>query len=109
MRYRGDYAAAGVPMLPVVKGAEETRRSILRYSLVLFATSLLLIPIGSLGSVYGATAVVLGGWFVWRALRLWRSPSPAEPLRLFRYSIVYLAALFAAVAVDAALPAGRLL
>jgi protoheme IX farnesyltransferase len=109
MRYRGDYAAAGVPMLPVVKGAEETRRSILRYSLVLFATSLLLIPIGSLGPVYGATAVVLGGWFVWRALRLWRSPSPAEPLRLFRYSIVYLAALFAAVAVDAALPAGRLL
>jgi protoheme IX farnesyltransferase len=109
MRYRGDYAAAGVPMLPVVKGTEETRRSILRYSLVLFATSLLLIPIGSLGPVYGATAVVLGGWFVWRALQLWRSSSPAEPLRLFRYSIVYLAALFAAVAVDAALPADRLL
>jgi protoheme IX farnesyltransferase len=109
MRYRGDYAAAGVPMLPVVKGAEETRRSILRYSLVLFATSLLLVPFGRLGPVYGTTAVVLGGWFVWRALRLWRSASPAEPLRLFRYSIVYLAALFAAVAVDAALPAGRLL
>jgi protoheme IX farnesyltransferase len=108
MRYRGDYAAAGVPMLPVVRGTEETRRSILRYSLVLFATSLLLIPIGSLGPVYGATAVVLGAWFVWRALRLWRSASPAEPLRLFRYSIVYLAALFAAVAVDAALPAGPL-
>jgi protoheme IX farnesyltransferase len=108
MRYRGDYAAAGVPMLPVVKGSEETRRSILRYSLVLFATSLLLIPLGQLGPVYGATAVVLGGWFVWRALRLWRGTSPAEPLRLFRYSIVYLAALFAAVAVDAALPSGPL-
>jgi heme o synthase len=108
MRYRGDYAAAGVPMLPVVRGADETRRRILRYSLVLFATSLLLIPFGRLGPVYGATAVVLGGWFVWRALQLWRSSSPAEPLRLFRYSIVYLAALFAAVAVDATLPAGTL-
>jgi protoheme IX farnesyltransferase len=108
MRYRGDYAAAGVPMLPVVRGADETRRQILRYSLVLFATSLLLLPFGRLGPVYGATAVVLGGWFVWRALQLWRSSSPAEPLRLFRYSIVYLAALFAAVAVDATLPAGPL-
>jgi protoheme IX farnesyltransferase len=108
MRYRGDYAAAGVPMLPVVRGADETRRRILRYSLALFATSMLLIPLGRLGPVYGATAVVLGGWFVWRALQLWRSPSPAEPLRLFRYSIVYLAALFAAVALDAVLPAGLL-
>jgi protoheme IX farnesyltransferase len=108
MRYRGDYAAAGVPMLPVVRGADETRRQILRYSLVLFATSLLLLPFGRLGPVYGATAVVLGGWFVWRALQLWRSSSPAEPLRLFRYSIVYLAALFAAVAVDATLPPGPL-
>jgi protoheme IX farnesyltransferase len=108
MRYRGDYAAAGVPMLPVVRGADETRRRILRYSLALFATSLLLIPLGRLGPVYGATAVVLGGWFVWRALRLWRSTSPAEPLRLFRYSIAYLAVLFAAVAVDAAMLTGRL-
>jgi protoheme IX farnesyltransferase len=106
MRYRGDYAAAGIPMLPVVRGPEETRRQILRYSLVLFATSLLLIPLGHLGAVYGATAVVLGGWFVWRALRLWRSASAAEPVRLFRFSIVYLAVLFASVAVDAVLPSG---
>jgi protoheme IX farnesyltransferase len=108
MRYRGDYAAAGIPMLPVVRGAEETRRQILLYSLVLFAVSLLLLPLGHLGPVYGATAVVLGGWFVWRALRLWRSGSAAEPIRLFRFSIVYLALLFAAVAVDAVIPAGRL-
>jgi protoheme IX farnesyltransferase len=108
MRYRGDYAAAGIPMLPVVRGPEETRRQILRYSLVLFATSLLLIPLGHLGAVYGATAVVLGGWFVWRALRLWRSASAAEPIRLFRFSIVYLALLFASVAVDAVLPSGPL-
>jgi heme o synthase len=105
MNYRGDYAAAGVPMLPVVRGAGETRRQILRYSLVLFGTSLLLIPLGDMGPVYGAAAVSLGAGFVWRALRLWRDGSPAESMRLFRFSLVYLALLFAAVAVDAVLPA----
>jgi protoheme IX farnesyltransferase len=104
MRYSNDYAAAGIPMMPVVRGAEETRKQILLYSLVLFGTSLLLVPLGHMGPVYGATAVVLGGWFVWRALSLWRGTSPAESMRLFRFSIVYLALLFAAVAADAALP-----
>jgi protoheme IX farnesyltransferase len=108
MRYRGDYAAAGVPMLPVVRGHAETRRQILRYSLVLFATSLVLVPLGHMGPVYAATAVVLGGWFVWRALQLWREATPAEPMRLFRFSIAYLGVLFAAVAVDALLPTGPL-
>jgi protoheme IX farnesyltransferase len=104
MRYSGDYAAAGIPMMPVVRGAEETRRQILLYSFVLFGTSLLLVPFGEMGAVYAAAATVLGGWFVWRALRLWRGTSPAESMRLFRFSIVYLGLLFAAVAVDAALP-----
>jgi protoheme IX farnesyltransferase len=108
MRYRGDYAAARVPMLPVVRGEEETRRQILRYSLVLFAASLLLIPLGHMGPVYAATAVVLGAWFVWRALQLWRSASPAESMRLFRFSILYLGLLFASVAVDAVLPSGSI-
>jgi protoheme IX farnesyltransferase len=101
MRYSGDYAAAGIPMLPVVRGAEETRRQILLYSLVLFGTSLLLVPVASMGAIYLAAAVILGGWFVWRALRLWRGTSPAESMRLFRFSIVYLGLLFAAVAADA--------
>jgi protoheme IX farnesyltransferase len=101
MRYSGDYAAAGIPMLPVVRGPEETRKQILLYSLVLFGTSLLLVPFGDMGAVYAVGAVVLGGWFVWRALRLWRSSSAAESVRLFRYSIVYLALLFGAVAIDA--------
>jgi protoheme IX farnesyltransferase len=100
MRYSGDYAAAGIPMLPVVRGAEETRRQILLYSLVLFGTSLLLVPVASMGAIYLAAAVILGGWFVWRALRLWRGTSPAESMRLFRFSIVYLGLLFAAVAAD---------
>jgi protoheme IX farnesyltransferase len=108
IRYRGDYAAAGIPMLPVVRGNRETRRQILLYSLLLFGTSLLLVPLGRMGPVYGATAVVLGAWFVWRALRLWRSPSAAEPVRLFRFSIAYLALLFGSVAVDAMLVPGRL-
>jgi protoheme IX farnesyltransferase len=102
MRYSGDYAAAGIPMLPVVRGAEETRKQILLYSLVLFGTSLLLVPFAEVGAIYTASAIVLGGWFVWRALRLWRGTSPAESMRLFRYSIVYLALLFTAIAVDAA-------
>jgi len=101
MRYSGDYAAAGIPMLPVVRGAEETRKQILLYSLVLFGTSLLLVPVASMGAIYIAAAVVLGGWFVWRALQLWRGTSPAESMRLFKFSILYLSLLFAAVAADA--------
>ena len=101
MRYSGDYAAAGIPMLPVVRGAEETRKQILLYSLVLFGTSLLLVPVASMGAIYIAAAVVLGGWFVWRALQLWRGTSPAESMRLFKFSILYLGLLFAAVAADA--------
>ncbi|MGQ0669483.1 MAG: heme o synthase [Actinomycetota bacterium] len=100
MRYSGDYAAAGVPMLPVVRGEDETRRQILLYALVLFATSLLLYPVAGMGSIYLATAIALGGLFVYRALRLWHRPSPALSMALFRYSIVYLGLLFAAVAAD---------
>jgi len=104
MRYRNDYAAAGVPMLPVVRGEEETRRQILLYSLLLFGTTLLLYPVAHMGPVYLATAVVLGGMFVHRALRLWRERTPDLAIRLFRFSIVYLAVLFGAVGIDSMLP-----
>jgi protoheme IX farnesyltransferase len=107
MRFSGDYAAAGVPMLPVVKGEEETKRQIFLYSLVLFGTTLLLAPIGHMGPIYLATAIVLGGMFVRRALVLWRREEPDDAWRLFTYSVWYLAALFAAVAVDAAVPVDR--
>jgi protoheme IX farnesyltransferase len=103
MRFSGDYAAAGVPMLPVVRGEAETRRQILLYSLVLFATTLLLVPVGHMGPLYTAAAVVLGGSFVYRALRVWRSADDARTRRLFTFSILYLAGLFAAVGVDALL------
>jgi heme o synthase len=101
MRFRGDYAAAGVPMLPVVRGEDETRRQIFLYSLALFGTTLVLVPVAGMGPVYLGTAVVLGGVFVYRALVLWRSPSESRSWALFKYSVIYLAALFGAVALDA--------
>jgi heme o synthase len=100
MRYSDDYASAGVPMLPAVRGDVETRRQILVYSLVLFATTLVLVPLAAMGPVYILTAVGLGGTFVYKAMQLWRRSSPALAMRLFKFSIVYLALLFAAVAVD---------
>ena len=100
MRYSDDYASAGVPMLPAVRGDVETRRQILVYSLVLFATTLVLVPLAAMGPVYVLTAVGLGGTFVYKALQLWRRSSPALAMRLFKFSILYLALLFAAVAVD---------
>ena len=101
MRFSGDYAAAGVPMLPVVRGEAETRRQILLYSLVLFATTLLLVPIGQMGPVYTGAAVLLGGSFVYRSLQVWRTADDARTRRLFSFSILYLAGLFGAVGADA--------
>ena len=101
LRMRDDYAAAGVPMLPVVRGEDETRQQIFLYSLVLFATTLVLVPIASMGPVYVATAVVLGGAFVYRCLRLWREPTDDRSWRVFKFSMLYLAGLFVAVALDA--------
>jgi len=108
MRYTGDYEQAGVPMLPVVRGHEETMRQILLYSLVLFATSLVLSPVAHMGAIYLVTAIVLGGIFVFRAAKLWRSSTPALAMGLFKYSILYLSLLFAGVAVDRLVPLGRL-
>jgi heme o synthase len=103
MRFSGDYAAAGVPMLPVVRGEAETRRQILLYSLVLFATTLVLVPVGHMGPVYTLAAVALGGAFVYRALQVWRTGDDARTRRLFAFSILYLAGLFGAVGLDALL------
>jgi len=101
LRMRDDYAAAGVPMMPVVRGDDETRLQIFLYSLVLFGVTLLLIPIASMGPVYTATAVVLGGVFVYRCLQLWREPTDDQAWRVFKFSLLYLAGLFVAVALDA--------
>jgi protoheme IX farnesyltransferase len=100
MRYRNDYARANVPMLPVVRGETETARQIVIYSVVLVATTLLLVPVASMGALYVVSAVVLGGWFVWLAVRLYRERSPQSCRALFMYSLAYLALLYVAMGVD---------
>ncbi|CAN5807252.1 heme o synthase [soil metagenome] len=102
LRYRGDYAAAGVPMLPVVRGEVETARQITLYSIALVAVSLLLLPAAGMGWIYLAAALVLGAIFVRFALRLRGDAANGRAaINLFRYSISYLTLLFAAVALDA--------
>jgi protoheme IX farnesyltransferase len=100
LRYTEDYAAAKVPMLPVVRGAQATARHILLYTLSLLGVSLLLYPLGSLGPIYLVSAVVLGALFVRRALALQRNVEPGEAMRLFRFSIAHLSLLFIAMAAD---------
>jgi protoheme IX farnesyltransferase len=101
LRYRSDYEAAGVPMLPVVAGEVETARQILLYSLVLVAVSLVLLPAAGMGLVYLVAAVGLGAGFVAWAIRVRRSPAAGpSAIGLFRYSTLYLTLLFAAVAAD---------
>jgi protoheme IX farnesyltransferase len=107
LKYRGDYALARVPMLPVVAGREVTTRQILVYAVVLMAVTFVLWPVGPTGLLYPAAALVLGGLFVARAVHLRRSGTTAAAMSLFRYSIVYLALLFGSVALDTLVRIGR--
>jgi protoheme IX farnesyltransferase len=104
LRYRGDYAAASVPMLPVVRGEAETARQIVIYTVLLLVVSLLLFPAARMGLIYLVAAVGLGAGFVWYALLVMRDVSDGRAaIRLFRFSISYLTLLFAAVAADSLL------
>jgi protoheme IX farnesyltransferase len=94
------YARAGVPMLPVTRGERETARQIVRYTVVLVVVTLVPAAVGVFGVAYGATAAVLGGVFAWYALELRRTLERAAAVRLFHYSLLYLALLFVAMAVD---------
>ncbi|MDP3713942.1 MAG: heme o synthase [Mycobacteriales bacterium] len=104
MRYRDDYAAAGVPMLPVVATPRQVTVRMTAYSWAMVATSVLLAwPLGSSGAIYTVSAVVLGGVFLAEAHRLQakvKRGADVNPMRLFHWSISYLALLFLAVAVD---------
>jgi heme o synthase len=105
LRIRGDYAAAGVPMLPVVRGIAETSRQIGLYTILLVALTVVFAVVARMGVIYAVTAAVLGALFLWRAWVLWRQgtapeASTAQAIRLYRYSITYLTVLFAAVAFD---------
>ena len=95
-----DYRRSGLPMLPVTHGAEFTRLHVLLYTLVLFAATLLPFIFGMSGWLYLAAAVVLGGLFIVYAWALWRSYSDALARRTFRFSILYLSLLFAALLMD---------
>jgi protoheme IX farnesyltransferase len=97
---RRDYEAAHIPMLPVVRGESETTRQILLYSVVLVAVTLLPVLWWTLGVVYLASALALGGWFLLLAWRLRAEPTPARASGLFHYSLAYLALLFVAMAID---------
>jgi protoheme IX farnesyltransferase len=107
IRYRDDYAAANVPMLPVVASSAEVGRQIVIYTWVTVATSLLLWPVASTGLLYPIVAVVLGAAFIIEAHALWRrshttsDPVALKAMRLFHWSNAYLALLFVAVALDA--------
>jgi protoheme IX farnesyltransferase len=100
IRYRADYVAAEVPMLPAVATMESTARQIIIYTVVLWATTLLFGAVGGMGPIYWASAVVLGGVFLASALQLYRERTEARAMRLFGWSITYLTLLFAAIAVD---------
>jgi len=99
-----DFAKAGLPMLPVTHGHRFTRLYVLLYTLVLFASALLPFAYGMSGWLYLVAAVALNGVFVGYAVRLYADYSDALARRTFRYSIVYLAALFAALLADHYLP-----
>ena len=106
LRIRKDYAAAGVPMLPVVRGIPETTRQIALYTVLMVTISMILWAVARMGAIYLGAAIVLGTVFLWQAYRLWRhgtseEASTAGAIRLYRYSISYLTLLFAAVAIDA--------
>ncbi len=100
---KDDYARTGVPMMPVVRGEESTRRQIVVYAVLLVALTLAPVATGLFGSFYLASALVLGGVFLVLAVKLMRSPSRQAALRLYLSSLAYLALLFTAMAIDRAI------
>ena len=105
VRYKEDYAAADVPMLPVVASMKRTTREIVLYTVALVAVSLLFGPVAHLGAIYLAAAAALGAGFLFMTVRLWRlargdRATGRDAMRVFSYSITYLTALFVAMAGD---------
>src|SRR5215213_1858002 len=97
---KDEYAKVGVPMLPVVRGEQETRRQILLYTVLLYAVTQLPFCAGAFGTTYLVASVVLGAAFIYGAVRLARHPERRNALRLYLFSLAYLAALFAAMVAD---------
>lgn len=103
LRYKSEYDAAGVPMLPVVRNNKTVGIQIVLYAWALVASTLLLIPVGQMGIIYTATALLAGIFFVFESHRLNAEAAKGEiknPMRLFHGSITYLTLLFIAIALD---------
>ncbi|HBY93579.1 MAG TPA: protoheme IX farnesyltransferase [Chloroflexi bacterium] len=103
---RTDYANAGVPMLPVVYGEAETQRQVLLYSALMVVLTLVLVPFGMMGILYLVSALILGAIWMAYAVRIWRGGSAEATWGLYKYSLLYLALLFAAMAADRIIIAG---
>jgi protoheme IX farnesyltransferase len=102
---QGDYARAGVPMMPVVRGERDTKMQMLIYTLILLPLTLLPALLGSFGILYAAAAVALGGRFLWYNFKLLRETGVTPTAwKMYKYSLVYLALLFVAMGVDRSLP-----
>jgi protoheme IX farnesyltransferase len=106
IKYREDYAAADVPMLPAVASLRTTAVRIVMYTVVLWALTVLFSPVAGMGNLYLLAAIVLGAVFMGLALELLRNATPAAAMRLFAYSITYITLLFGAMAVDQLLRSG---
>jgi len=106
IRYRDDYAAADVPMLPSVASFRTTAMSILRYTLVVWLLSLVFVPVAHMGLLYLVVALVLGGAFTGLAVQVLRTRSAQTAMRLFTFSITYITVLFGAMALDQLLRSG---
>jgi heme o synthase len=98
---KNEYSKVGIPMLPVVRGEDETRRQILLYTVLLYAVTQLPFCAGGLGGVYLASSLVLGIGFIAGAVVLYRRADRRSALRLYLYSLAYLALLFCAMVIDA--------
>ena len=106
VKYREDYSAADVPMLPSVMSLHGTSVRILVYTFILWAVTLLFAPVAGMGPLYVVAAVALGATFTWFAVQLLREPTPKRAMRLFAWSISYISLLFGGMALDQLLRSG---
>jgi protoheme IX farnesyltransferase len=100
---KDEYARVGIPMLPVVRGEAETRRQILLYTFLLYAVTQLPFCAGGFGGIYLGASLALGALFIYGAVRLYRNPDRRTALRLYLFSLAYLALLFVSMVADARL------
>ena len=100
IRHVDDYRAASVPMLPAVAPLNQVLRQMLAYTVVMVGFTMVLIPVGHLGWIYGVSAALLGALFIGGTIALSRNPEPQKAMRLFGYSISYVTLLFGVLTLD---------